>query len=86
MSALPTTFFGWVGFILDKYGTLFLSGVGVTLLVAITGTVIGFVIGLLVAILRTIPVAPRDPWFKRVPLKCFPRCSTCISRYFAGRP
>ena len=44
MSALPTTFFGWVGFILDKYGTLFLSGVGVTLLVAITGTVIGFVI------------------------------------------
>ena len=48
MSALPTTFFGWVGFILDKYGTLFLSGVGVTLLVAITGTVIGFVIGLLV--------------------------------------
>ena len=53
MSALPTTFFGWVGFILDKYGTLFLSGVGVTLLVAITGTVIGFVIGLLVAILRT---------------------------------
>ena len=87
MSALPTTFFGWVGFILDKYGTLFLSGVGVTLLVAITGTVIGFVIGLLVAILRTIPVAPRDPWFKRVPhSRALRRCSTCISRYFAGRP
>ena len=34
MSALPTTFFGWVGFILDKYGMLFLGGVGVTLLVA----------------------------------------------------
>ena len=24
MSALPTTFFGWVGFILEKYGMLFL--------------------------------------------------------------
>ena len=52
----PTTFFGWVGLLLDQYGSLFLRGTGITLLVSITGTVIGFVIGLLVAILRTIPV------------------------------
>ena len=86
MSALPTTFFGWVGFILDKYGTLFLSGVGVTLLVAITGTVIGFVIGLLVAILRTIPVAPRDPWFKRVPLKVLSALLNVYIEVFRGTP
>ena len=86
MSSRPNTFFGWVGFILDEYGTLFLSGVGVTLLVAITGTLIGFIIGLLVAILRTIPVAPRDRGSSVCPSRCFPRCSTCISRYFAGRP
>ena len=86
MSALPTTFFGWVGFILDKYGTLFLSGVGVTLLVAITGTVIGFVIGLLVAILRTIPVAPRDPWFKRVPLKVLSGLLNVYIEVFRGTP
>ena len=61
MSSLPTTFFGWVGFLLEKYGSLFLNGVGVTLLVAITSTVAGFLIGLLVAILRTIPTGPRDP-------------------------
>lgn len=86
MSALPTTFFCWVGFILDKYGTLFLSGVGVTLLVAITGTVIGFVIGLLVAILRTIPVAPRDPWYRRVPLKVLSGLLNVYIEVFRGTP
>lgn len=86
MSALPSTFFGWVGFILDKYGTLFLSGVGVTLLVAITGTVIGFVIGLLVAILRTIPVAPRDPWYRRVPLKVLSGLLNVYIEVFRGTP
>ena len=86
MSSRPNTFFGWVGFILDEYGTLFLSGVGVTLLVAITGTVIGFVIGLLVAILRTIPVAPRDPWFKRVPLKVLSALLNVYIEVFRGTP
>ena len=74
MNALPTSFFGWVGFILEKYGTLFLSGVGITLLVAITGTVIGFAIGLLVAILRTIPVAPRAPCTGACRCGRSPRC------------
>ena len=56
---LPSSFLGWVGFILDKYGALFLQGTGMTLLISLTGTVIGFLIGLLVAILRTIPTTRR---------------------------
>lgn len=51
---MPSTFFGWVGFLLKQYGSLFLAGTGMTLLVSITGTVFGFAIGLLVAIVRTI--------------------------------
>ena len=86
MSALPTTFFGWVGFILEKYGMLFLGGVGVTLLVAITGTVIGFVIGLLVAILRTIPFSPRDPWYRRIPLKVLSALLNVYIEVFRGTP
>ena len=50
---MPTTFFGWVGFLLQKYGNLFAAGTAMTLLVAITGTVFGFLIGLLVAIARS---------------------------------
>ena len=59
---LPSTFFGWVRFLLEQYGPLFLSGVGVTLIVAITGTLAGFLLGLLVAILRTIPTSPKDAY------------------------
>ncbi len=44
---------------------LFLKGTGMTMLVAITGTVIGFVIGLLVAVLKTIPINPGDNWLKK---------------------
>ena len=58
---LPSDFFGWVGFILQQYGPLFLKGTGMTLLISLTGTVIGFGIGLLVAILRTIPATRRTP-------------------------
>lgn len=55
---MPTTFFGWVGYILEQYGSLFVSGTVTTLIVALTGTVLGFGIGLLVAIARS--TEPRD--------------------------
>ena len=51
----PTTFFGWVVFLLEQYGPLFLRGAGMTMLIAISGTILGFLIGLLGgAIARTI--------------------------------
>ncbi len=50
---MPTTFFGWVSFLLARYGDLFLRGAGVTMLIATVGTVAGFAIGLGVAIVRT---------------------------------
>jgi len=53
---MPTTFFGWVGFLLEQYGGLFFSGTCTTLLIALTGTFFGFIIGLLVAIVRTIEI------------------------------
>lgn len=53
---MPSTFFGWVGFLLRQYGGLFLSGTGMTLLIALSGTLFGFIIGLLVAIVRTIEI------------------------------
>ena len=64
---MPTTFFGWVGYLVQQYGSLFLRGTGVTLLIAISGTVLGFLLGLLVAILRTIELGPRASMWKRVP-------------------
>lgn len=66
---MPTTFFGWVGFLAREYGGLFLRGTGTTLLIAITGTLLGFLLGLLVAIVRTIELGPRTPMWKKILLK-----------------
>lgn len=66
---MPETFFGWVGFIIEKYGPLLLAGAGITLLLAIIGTIVGFFLGLGVAIVRTIPVHPKDSLLKKVGLK-----------------
>ena len=83
---LPSTFFGWVRFLLEQYGPLFVSGVGVTLIVAITGTLAGFLLGLLVAILRTIPTSPKDPAVKRVPLKILSWLLGVYIEVFRGTP
>lgn len=83
---LPSTFFGWVRFLLEQYGPLFLSGVGVTLIVAITGTLAGFLLGLLVAILRTIPTSLKDPAVKRVPLKILSWLLGVYIEVFRGTP
>ena len=58
MPTASTSFFGWVAFLLQKYGMLFLRGTGMTLLDALTGTAFGFIIGLLVAIVRATSPMP----------------------------
>ena len=60
------TTFDWIIKLGSEYGVRFLAGAGNTLLMALTGTVIGFIIGLLIAMVRTIPVAPSDNIVKRV--------------------
>lgn len=57
-------FWDWVFRIIDRYGMWFLVGARNTLLISITGTVVGFAIGLLVAVLRTIPKNLGDPPMK----------------------
>ena len=86
--SMPTdnSFFSWVAFILDKYWPMFLSGVGSTLLVALTGTVFGFLIGLLVAIVRTIPVRPRAKWYAKAPLRCLRALMGVYIEVFRGTP
>ncbi len=83
---MPSTFFGWVQFILDKYGSLFLLGARNTLIVALSGTIIGFFIGLLVAILRTIPLRPKDTLLKKAPVKCLSFLLGVYIEVFRGTP
>ena len=49
-------FFHWVQVILNNYGALLLKGTGVTVLLAIVGTLAGFLIGLLIGVYKTFPI------------------------------
>lgn len=45
----------WFVSMMHNYGGMILRGVGMTLLLALVGTIVGFFIGLLVGIIRTVP-------------------------------
>lgn len=79
-------FFGWVVFLFKTYGDLFLGGACVTMLIAITGTIIGFMIGLGVACFQTIPLEQ----FKAGPVKALLRVVkwilTAYVEVFRGTP
>ena len=83
---MPTTFFGWVGYLLEKYGPLFLRGAGMTMLIAITGTILGFLIGLLVGIARTIELGPRAPIWKRALVRLLNAVLGIYIEVFRGTP
>ena len=85
-TALPTTFFGWVGFIIEEYGSLFMSGLLYTLEIALLGTLIGFLIGLLVAVLRTIPISKTDPFLKKALLRLLRAVLNIYIEVFRGTP
>ena len=83
---MPSTFFGWVGFLAKQYGPLFLRGTGTTLLIAVTGTILGFLLGLLVAIARTIHLGPKASAWKRVPVKILHAVLGVYIEVFRGTP
>ena len=83
---MPSTFFGWVGFLAKQYGPLFLRGTANTLLSAVTGTILGFLLGLLVAIARTIHLGPKASAWKRVPVKILHAVLGVYIEVFRGTP
>ena len=83
---MPSSFFGWVGFLAKQYGGLFLRGTVNTLLIAVTGTILGFLLGLLVAIARTIQLGPKASAWKRVPVKILHAVLGVYIEVFRGTP
>ena len=60
MPTAQSSFFEWVFFFVKTYGGLFLRGAGVTLLISLTGTLVGFIIGLGVGYVRAMPCDRED--------------------------
>ena len=63
---LPESFWGRIQYLLQQYGTSFLSGAGNTMIIAIVGTFLGCLIGFIVGIIQTIPVDQRDSTAKKI--------------------
>ena len=80
---MPTSFAGWVLFLLKEYGPVLLKGAGVTLLLAIVGTFIGCVIGLLVGIVQTYPENDMNGLARSLLRRC-KNLLTDMSPMFAG--
>jgi len=84
--ALPETFFGWVAFLLQEYGGVLLKGALVTLALAITGTLIGCIIGFIVGVIQTFPMDEDTPAFKRLALTALKKILYAYVEIFRGTP
>lgn len=79
-------FFEWVSQIVQTYWPMFIKGAGVTLLISITGTLAGSLIGLIVGVVRTVPVDPRDSSVKKALLKVINVILSVYIEVFRGTP
>ncbi|MBM7662196.1 putative lysine transport system permease protein [Bacillus mesophilus] len=76
--------FEWVVKILIENWPMFLRGAGVTLLIALIGTFFGAIIGLLIGVIRTIPLPERG--VKRTLLKITNAILSIYIEIFRGTP
>ena len=75
-----------IGSIWAKYGSVYLTGIGNTLILATVATLIGCVIGFICGILQTIPLLPGDVWIKRALLKILRIVIRAYVEVFRGTP
>ena len=83
---MERTFFDWVVLYWRNYWPLFLRGAGYTFLLAVVGTAAGFVIGLLVASVRIIPIDKNAPWLSRAGLKVIRGVLLAYIEFFRATP
>ena len=83
---LPESFGGRIIYLLQQYGPSFLKGAGVSLWLAIVGTLFGCIIGFVVGIIQTIPTDKNDPAPKRVIVKIVKFIMACYVEFFRGTP
>ncbi|AYA74343.1 amino acid ABC transporter permease [Bacillus sp. Y1] len=74
----------WVIKIIAENWPMFLRGAGLTLLIALVGTIFGAMIGLLAGVIRTIPVPERGA--KKILLKVINLILSIYIEFFRGTP
>ena len=75
-----------IGSLWAKYGTVYLTGIANTLILAITSTLIGCIIGFFCGILQTIPCGPNENILKRIMLRFVRIIIRVYVEVFRGTP
>ena len=75
-----------IGSLWAKYGTVYLTGIANTLILATSATLIGCVIGFFCGILQTIPCGPNENLIKRILLKTIRMIIRAYVELFRGTP
>lgn len=86
MSDYPTTFLGWVIMLAQKYGSDFLRGTGVTLELAILGTVFGCLLGFAVGLVQSLQIDPHASITSRILAKVGKAIVSLYVEIFRGTP
>lgn len=84
--AAEKSFWQWVFEFVTKYWVQFLYGAGITMLIAVTGTIAGFFIGLVIGVIRTIPRNNKDSMVRKVLLKLYTFVLVSYIEVFRGTP
>ena len=78
--------FADIGSLWEKYGTVYLTGIANTLILATTATLIGCVIGFFCGILQTIPISPKDSLPRKILLRLIRIVLRVYVEVFRGTP
>jgi putative lysine transport system permease protein len=65
MASTPTNTFEWIVFIAREYSSLFLRGTWLTLLISVSGTLIGFILGYVIGIVEDTRINKEDSIVKK---------------------
>lgn len=86
MGEVPTTFIGWVSFLIERFGPQFVKGTITTLQLAFMGTVLGCLLGFLVGIVQSITVDKHSSPLSRGLVKVLKRIVAVYVEVFRGTP
>ena len=86
MGDIPTTFSGWVSFLVERFGAQFAKGTVTTLEIAFLGTFFGCLLGFLVGIVQSLTVDQHTSPLMRVLVKGLKAIVAVYVEVFRGTP
>ena len=83
---IPDDFLGGSLYTLVRYGKMFLEGAGLTLVISLVGTIIGFILSLFLATAKLITITPQDRKISKAVKIFFNKLSSTYITVFRGTP